>query len=58
MTVDVIETLQKQIATLKKVPELKSDDDISMYQEAVDTILDYIDHIDIANGMLISKNIT
>lgn len=49
MTIDVIEVLQKQIKTLQKVDQIKVDDDVAEYVEALETILDYIDHIDIAN---------
>lgn len=51
MTVNVIEILQKQIAILKKVEQLSPSDDISSYEEAMDTILEYIDNVDIANGI-------
>ncbi|KAF7275183.1 hypothetical protein GWI33_012106, partial [Rhynchophorus ferrugineus] len=48
MSVDVIQVLQKQIEILKNVNEIKSDDDISEYESAINIILDHIDNIDIA----------
>lgn len=48
MSVDVIELLQKQIKILENVDKIKVDDDISEYETAVETILDYVDSIDIA----------
>ncbi|CAH1118505.1 unnamed protein product [Phaedon cochleariae] len=49
MTVDVVEILRKQIDILKKVEQLGSVDDSSEYMQAIETILDYVDNIDIAN---------
>ncbi|XP_066255825.1 hsp70-binding protein 1 isoform X1 [Euwallacea similis] len=48
MTIDVIQLLQKQIEVLQKVDQIKKNDNISQYEEAVETILDHVDHIDIA----------
>lgn len=50
MTIDVVEVLQKQIELLKRVEQVSADEDATEYTEAIETILDYIDHIDIANG--------
>lgn len=53
MTINVVEVLQKQIEILMKIDTLKEGDDDSEYLEALETILDYIDNIDIANGTLL-----
>lgn len=50
MTIDVIEVLQKQIHKLKSVGQLKPGDNVEEYIEAIETISDYVDHIDTANG--------
>lgn len=50
MSIDVIEILQKQIKILQDADKLTIDDDITEYNTAFDSILDYIDNIDIANG--------
>lgn len=50
MTINVVEVLQKQIELLMKVETVKEGDDVSNYLEALDTIMDFIDNIDIANG--------
>lgn len=50
MTVDVIEVLQSQIKILQDVKDLKADSDVSEKTQAFDVILEYVDHIDIANG--------
>ncbi|KAJ8936832.1 hypothetical protein NQ314_012148 [Rhamnusium bicolor] len=49
MTIDVVEVLQNQIRTLQKVNRVRADDDVSQYEEALEKILEYVDHIDIAN---------
>nr|XP_023014471.1 hsp70-binding protein 1-like [Leptinotarsa decemlineata]XP_023014472.1 hsp70-binding protein 1-like [Leptinotarsa decemlineata] len=49
MTIDVVEVLQKQIQTLRKIENLKPGDDTTEFVEAIDTILEYVDNIDIAN---------
>lgn len=49
MTVDVVEVLQRQIEILKKVENIAAVDDIQEYSNAIETVLEYIDHIDIAN---------
>lgn len=49
MTVDVIELLQKQIKTLEGVDSLPADADVTQYVGAIETILEHIDQIDIAN---------
>ncbi|XP_030755130.1 hsp70-binding protein 1-like [Sitophilus oryzae] len=48
MSVDIIGLLQKQIKVLQKVDSIKPEDDISEYEQAVDIILEQVDHIDIA----------
>ncbi|KAK9874295.1 hypothetical protein WA026_002648 [Henosepilachna vigintioctopunctata] len=61
MTINVVEVLQEQIKKLIKVDTIKEADDVTEYLEALETILDYIDNIDIANdfhkigGFLILK---
>ncbi|KAL3271053.1 hypothetical protein HHI36_021553 [Cryptolaemus montrouzieri] len=49
MTINVVEVLQQQITKLMKVDTIKEGDDVTEYLEALETILDYIDNIDIAN---------
>lgn len=49
MTVDVIQLLREQIKILEKVDELGDDADVSQQECAIETILEHIDHIDIAN---------
>lgn len=49
LTVDVVELLQKQIRILQKVEQVKPEDDISEFEEAIETILEYVDQIDTAN---------
>lgn len=49
MTIDVVEVLQEQIKKLQDVSTLKADDDPSDFLNALDTILDHVDNIDIAN---------
>lgn len=49
MTVDVIELLQKQIKTLEDVGSLSVDADITQQLAAIETILEHIDQLDIAN---------
>lgn len=49
MTVDVIELLQKQIKTLENADTLTQNDDIAPHTAAIETILEHIDNIDIAN---------
>ncbi|CAH0548632.1 unnamed protein product [Brassicogethes aeneus] len=49
MTINVVEVLQKQIAVLKNVGELKANDDPKDYLTAIENICEYIDNIDIAN---------
>ncbi|XP_050315756.1 hsp70-binding protein 1-like [Anthonomus grandis grandis] len=48
MTIDVMELLRKQIEILQKVDKIKEGDDVSEYENAVEIILDHVDHIDIA----------
>lgn len=48
MTIDVVELLRKQIEILKNVDKIKAEDDVSQYEDAVDTILEHVDHIDVA----------
>lgn len=50
MTIDVVELLRKQIEILKNVDKIKAEDDVSQYEDAVDTILEHVDHIDVACG--------
>lgn len=50
MTVDVIDLLRKQIEVLQNVDKIQPTDDISQYESAVETILDYVDDIDTACG--------
>lgn len=50
LTVDVVELLQKQIRILQKVEQVKAEDDVSEFEEAIETILEYVDQIDTANG--------
>lgn len=47
---DIVEILQRQIRILRKVDQLKADDDILEFEEAIETILEHIDQIDTANG--------
>lgn len=49
MTIDIVEILQKQIEVIKKVEHITVEDDIQVYLNAINTVLEHIDHIDIAN---------
>lgn len=49
MTIDVIELLQKQLKVLENVYSLTAEDDITECCTAIETILEHVDHIDIAN---------
>lgn len=49
MTVNVIEELHKCVKTLQKVVDLRTDDDPSEYEAAIETISDFCDNADIAN---------
>lgn len=49
MTIDIVELLQKQIEIIKKVENVSAKDDIQEYLDAIDVVLEHIDHIDIAN---------
>ncbi|KAG5892773.1 hypothetical protein JTB14_007988 [Gonioctena quinquepunctata] len=49
MTIDVVEVLQKQIESLRKVEKWEPGADITEFVEAIETILEYVDNIDIAN---------
>lgn len=49
MTIDVVEILQKQIEVIKKVEKVAAGDNVEEYCDAIETVLDYIDNIDIAN---------
>ncbi|CAG9834252.1 unnamed protein product [Diabrotica balteata] len=49
MTVDVVEILQRQIVLLKGVESLNTSEGNTKYLEAIETILEYVDNIDIAN---------
>lgn len=49
MTIDVVELLQKQIKTLENVDALPAEADASEYLAAIETILEHVDQIDIAN---------
>lgn len=51
MTVDITKVLKDSIETLKTVDTAKSEEDISKQLEAIDNVLEYVDQIDIANGM-------
>ena len=53
MTIDVVQVLVTQIKELEGVRELSPNDDPSKYVQAFDTILEYVDDIDIANGSFI-----
>ncbi|XP_057669150.1 hsp70-binding protein 1 [Diorhabda carinulata] len=49
MTVDIVEVLQRQIQLLRGVESLEAHEDNTKYLEAIETILEYVDNIDIAN---------
>lgn len=50
MTVDLIQVINKSLTTLTAVKDLKPDDDADEYEEALETISDIVDNIDLANG--------
>lgn len=50
MTVDLIEVLTKALNKLKTVKDLKPEDDPEELEEALETISDTVDNIDLANG--------
>ncbi|EZA60831.1 hypothetical protein DMN91_007726 [Ooceraea biroi] len=49
LTVNVIEELQKAVRVLSNVPNLRADDDVSDYENALEGIADFVDGVDIAN---------
>ncbi|XP_066601397.1 hsp70-binding protein 1-like [Prorops nasuta] len=49
MTVNVVEELRESIATLSKANDLRSEDDSSEYDAALEKIASYVDSIDVAN---------
>lgn len=49
MTVDLIQVLTKALNTLKLVKDLKPDDDPEEHEEALETITDTVDNVDLAN---------
>lgn len=49
MTVDVTQIIKDSIDTLKTVEATKSEEEISKCLSAIETILDYVDNIDVAN---------
>lgn len=51
MTVDLIEVITKALNKLRGVKDLKPDDDTDEYEEALETISDTVDNIDLANGV-------
>lgn len=51
MTVDITQVLKESIETLRAVDTAKTEEDISKQLDAIDNVLEYIDQIDIANGM-------
>ena len=50
MTIDVIQLLRKQIEVLQNVDKIKPEDDITKYETSIETILEHVDHTDIACG--------
>lgn len=49
LTVNVVEELQKSVKILSNVTNLRSDDDASEYENALERMADFVDNIDIAN---------
>lgn len=50
MTIGVIEILQNSIKVLQNTNNLTEDSDPKEYVAALDSILEYVDNIDTANG--------
>lgn len=50
MTVDITQILKDSIETLKTVDTAKSEEDRKKQLHAIENVLSYVDHIDIANG--------
>lgn len=50
LSVDVVQILQDQIKVMQNADNLAADADIANYSKALDTILEYVGDIDIANG--------
>jgi hypothetical protein len=51
MTVDVIAILLKSVDVLKTAGNLELEDDPTENEEALEQISNYVDNIDIANGL-------
>ncbi|KAJ8916484.1 hypothetical protein NQ315_000126 [Exocentrus adspersus] len=49
LTVDVVQELQKQIQILQRVEQAKPEDEVKEFEQALETILEYVDQIDTAN---------
>lgn len=52
MTIDVIEVLVKQIKVFDDVGNVTATSSVNQYTEAFYTIMEYVDNIDVANGMI------
>lgn len=51
LTVNVIDELQKAVHTLSNVSNLRIEDDVTEYENALETIVDLVDRIDVANDV-------
>lgn len=50
LTIDIVEVLQRQNGILKQVEQLSPEDDVTKFEQAIETILEYVDQIDTAHG--------
>lgn len=51
VTIDITQVLKEAIEILKTVDTAKSEEDVSKQLQAIENVLEYIDQIDIANGV-------
>lgn len=52
MSINVIEVLKKQLEVLQTIGSLPEDGDCTEHLSAIKNILEFIDDIDVANGLL------
>lgn len=51
MTGDIVNELLKNIKIVQKANELSEDDSPTECEEALDHLFEYVDNLDVANGM-------
>lgn len=56
MTLDIVEELLKHIKILQSANLIEGSVDSTKFEDALDSILDYVDNIDVANGKFTENN--